>query len=596
MIKIIQVKSKMKEIFSNFVYRMPKDPELILYDFYFLTTYGNDIETNMPEADFAIKEASDEIVENLHAHMLKAVKYALCAEIRHIFDATAIESLKQLVEKNKNIGAFIKMYYKKYLTFTDVGKAPLDFLLDDRSGEADRLRNVLSKETDLRRKCSYRAVTETQKELRITNSELSKIFEYLFLNLVWQSQFGGSAWADIAKSYYMLLKAKRKNEKIIAIDHAYDLQHNTDTVFNKLQLYYKDGYSWIRNALDWKRDVDDIRSFYEKVSPQLRRIVAFIAYNVYGITMEGWLSHSVDQDKIWTGGSWKGGTWTGGTWENGTWEKGIWENGIWAGGTWVSGAWKDGVWESGTWKFGTWTDGTWENGTWENGIWEYGTWKDGTWIYGIWKNGTWLFGTWYDGIWKKGVWIYGTWKNGTWEDGTWKNGTWKDGTWRNGVWKDGTWKNGVWELGTWKDGVWESGIWKYGTWKLGIWELGTWENGIWEDGDWEDGTWKNGIWKGGDWEDGTWKDGIWELGTWKDGVWKSGTWEDGVWKSGTWENGAWTMGTWEDGIWENGTWKEGTWKDGIWKGGGIWNPETKEYEYSNKNPYECEWSLSYRKR
>jgi len=477
MIKIIRVKPKIKEIFSNFVYRMPDDPELILYDFYFLTTYGKDIETNMPEADFAINEAVEQIIENLHTHMLKAVKYALCAEIRHIFDATATESLKQLVEKNKNIRTFIKTYYKKYITFTEISRTPLDFLLDDRSGGADRLRNVLSKETDSKRKSSYRAITETQKELKITNLELSKIFEYLFLNLVWQSQFGGSAWADIAKSYYMLLKAKRKNEKIIAIDHAYDLQHNTDTVFNKLQIYYKDGYSWIRDALDWKRDVEDIRFFYNKVSPQLRRIVAFIAYNVYGITMEDKLY----QHGVWTGGAWKGGIWTGGTWKKGTWIYGTWENGIWEDGTWESGTWKNGTWKNGTWKFGTWVDGTWKRGTWENGVWQNGTWKDGTWIYGIWKSGIW--------------------KNGFWEDG--------------------------------------------------IWELGTWENG--------------------DWKNGTWRDGIWKDGIWKNGIWQNGTWEKGVWK-------------------------DGVWKDGIWKNGKIWNSETREYEYSNKNPYECEWSLSYGKK
>jgi len=515
MIKIIRVKPKIKEIFSNFVYRMPDDPELILYDFYFLTTYGKNIETNMPEADFAINEAVEQIIENLHAHMLKAVKYALCAEIRHIFDSTAAESLKQLVEKNKNIGTFIKTYYKKYITFTEISRTPLDFLLDDRSGEADRLRNVLSKETDSKRKSSYRAVTETQKDLKITNSELSKIFEYVFLKLVWQPQFGGPAWADIAKAYYRLLRAKRKNEKIIAIDHAYDLQHNTDTVFNKLQIYYKDGYSWIKDALDWKRDVKDIRSFYNKVSPQLRRIVAFIAYNVYGLTMEGGTPRSVDQDKIWTRGLWKGGTWTG-------------------------EIWKYGIWEKGTWKGGTWKDGIWKDGTWE------------------------------DGIWKDGIW-----KNGTWKNGTWKGGTWESGSWRNGIWEDGIWKEGDWENGTWKDGFWMYGYWKNGTWKSG-----TWKDGIWKSGTWKNGTWRYGTWKSGTWKNGTWRDGIWENGTWEDG-----TWFKGVWKNGTWKNGTW----------ENGFWKDGVWEGGIWKSGEIWNPETDEYEYSDRNPYECEWSLSYRK-
>jgi len=585
MIKIVRVKPKIKEIFSNFVYRMPKDPELILYDFYFLTTYGKDIETNMPEADFAIKEASDEIVESLHTHMLKAVKYALCAEIRHIFDAIATESLKRLVGENKNIGAFIKVYYRKYLAFIEIGKVPLDFLLDDRSEEAGRLRNVLSKETDLKRKSSYRAIAETQKELKITNSELSKIFEYLFLNLIWYSQFGGFAWADIAEAYYRLLKAKRKNEKIIAIDHAYDLQHNTDIVFNKLRLYYKDGYSWIKRALDWKKNVKDIRSFYKKVSPQLKRIVAFIAYNVYGLTMEGGTPRSVDQDRIRTGRSWEGGTWTGGIWENGTWEKGTWEN-----GTWKNGTWKLGIWELGTWENGTWESGTWEYGTWKNGVW-----KDGDWEDGIWKGGIWEYGTWMSGVWKFGTWKDGTWENGVWEKGIWEKGTWKSGAWKNGVWKNGTWKDGRWEDGIWKDGTWEDGVWKNGTWENGTWENGIWLEGIWKNGTWKNGTWEYGFWKNGVWKDGTWEDGTWGEGVWKEGIWKGGIWEYGTWNNGIWKFGTWNNGIWNNGIWEDGVWKDGVWKDGAWKGGEIWNPKTNEYEYSNKNPYECEWGLSYRK-
>jgi len=164
-------------------------------------------------------------------------------------------------------------------------------------------------------------------------------------------------------------------------------------------------------------------------------------------------------------------------------------------------------------------------------------------------------------IWYKGVWI----------DGLWERGTWKDGTWEYGIWKDG-----IWEKGIWKDGIWEDGTWKFGTWVYGIWIDGTWENG----------TWKKG----------TWEDGVWETGTWAKGTWEDGIWKDGVWKDGTWESGTWEYGTWKDGIWEGGDWDDGNWEKGVWKGGRIWSSKTERYEYSVKNPYDCKWSLSYKKR
>jgi len=193
-------------------------------------------------------------------------------------------------------------------------------------------------------------------------------------------------------------------------------------------------------------------------------------------------------------------------------------------------------------------------------------WYKGTWVDGVWERGTWINGIWFDGYWAKGAW-----KNGIWRGGTWEKGTWEDGTWEKGIWYGGTWKDGIWEHGTWKDGTW-----KYGTWKNGVWESGTWKDGVWKSG-----TWKNGAWESGTWKDGTWKLGIWELGTWINGTWESGTWE---------------YGTWKDGVWEGGDWDDGNWEKGVWKGGRIWNPETGKYQYSDKNPNECEWSLSYYKR
>lgn len=108
-------------------------------------------------------------------------------------------------------------------------------------------------------------------------------------------------------------------------------------------------------------------------------------------------------------------------------------------------------------------------------------------------------------------------------------------------------------------------------------------------------TWNSGTWHDGIWEDGYWDKGKWENGTWMDGTWIVGTWLNGIWKGGTWKNGTWEDGIWEDGKWVTGTWKNGIWKGGKWNGGYIYNHEIRKYKFSQNNPNECKWSLSYRR-
>jgi hypothetical protein len=58
-------------------------------------------------------------------------------------------------------------------------------------------------------------------------------------------------------------------------------------VFTKVRPYYKDSsLSWMASALDWKRDVEDLRGFYAKVSGSLKPVVAWVAKNQHDMTME----------------------------------------------------------------------------------------------------------------------------------------------------------------------------------------------------------------------------------------------------------------------------------------------------------------------
>ena len=87
---------------------------------------------------------------------------------------------------------------------------------------------------------------------------------------------------NIVDAYFRLSSSSSKNQLIVAIDHVYDLQHNTGSVFTKHDSYAKkvqDGpatnkakYGWIQQALDHKRDVKSVKDFLDKVSPQMRKL------------------------------------------------------------------------------------------------------------------------------------------------------------------------------------------------------------------------------------------------------------------------------------------------------------------------------------
>lgn len=272
---------------SAYKYVPPEDPEKLLYDFYFFVGYVNPSLFPKEEEQFALNEAVSDCVTHLQKHMIAALKYALSAELRYYEKSSVIgPHTAEEIEKMPSMQKKFLFTYSKELSYrataSDVAKFdPREvrnikkikrnpFLKKEQDNYSARTSYYLT---------SYKAVEATQKKLDLSDLQLADIFFYLFDVVSWKLSFGGKAWAKIAKAYKNLLLSKTLQEKIVWVDHAYDLQHNTDTVFNKLQVYYKyGGYRWIAEALDWKKDQTDLRSFYSKVSSSVRPLVGFISY------------------------------------------------------------------------------------------------------------------------------------------------------------------------------------------------------------------------------------------------------------------------------------------------------------------------------
>lgn len=289
---------KITESLKTFQYRLPTEPEKMLYDFYFLVGYCRGAFSDNKVLSFVIEEAVEDCTKALQKHMLKALKWSLTCEARHTVKMTLSGEIAKLKpESKKLLIAFIKE-----LELLDSSKLQglLSKLDSERTVDA-KVNKAAARSPDVWTDNVYGeipgrgdsfavvniAMKAACKKLKVTDKKLAAFFEDIY-NLDWANSFGGKAWLGIANCYTNLLEAKDVSARIVWIDHAYDLQHNTDTVFNKVPAYYKNGgFSWLARALDWKRDATDPREFYDRVSGSLKEVVAYISYHLYGKSILG---------------------------------------------------------------------------------------------------------------------------------------------------------------------------------------------------------------------------------------------------------------------------------------------------------------------
>ncbi len=282
------------ENIKNFGYKVPKDPELLLYDFYFIVGYLLGDRKDDPLLDFVFKEATKDCVENLRKHMLKALKWSLSAEFRNIFSNAYLKIDKM----EGDLKVFLKEYRGAFSKYSD--EVLQDFTPDRLDTKYQQNQDTFGdkslfdqdehsyKELGGRNDTyadSFFALQKVQKIQGLSEEDMAKWFIRCFDpdsdSIRWKSSYGGRAWQTIAKAYLSLLLADTMAKKIAYIDHAYDLQHNTGSVFTKVQAYTSSekDYQWLNNALEWKKHQTDLRGFYDKVSGSLQPVVAWVAKN-----------------------------------------------------------------------------------------------------------------------------------------------------------------------------------------------------------------------------------------------------------------------------------------------------------------------------
>jgi hypothetical protein len=252
-------------------YNLSNNPKTLLYDFYvlsYLSTLpissvdkgfrGNLIGRDPVEVKLDIEHAQNVLFNPLIKKLKSAIFVALTAEIRHVFDREQDFSLFRNNELFKN--------YTRYY-FELRGDMPPEFhsKRDIRTSKVNPSKNVY-KESLI---AASKAITKTGK----SREAFAELCAKIFTEMDWYEGYGGEKWKEIANAYMMLNNASSYRDKQIAIDHAFDLQHNTGTVLNKVKEFQIDGsYEWLDTALSLKRDVDSMYKLLPYCSSDMRRL------------------------------------------------------------------------------------------------------------------------------------------------------------------------------------------------------------------------------------------------------------------------------------------------------------------------------------
>ena len=252
-------------------YNLSNNPKILLYDFYvlsYLSTLpispiekgfrGNLIGRDPLEIKLDIEHAQNVLLNPLVKKLKSAIFVALTAEIRHVFVREQDFSLF----KNNDL---FKQYTRYYFELR--GDMPPEFY-SNRNIRNSKLSpsNSVYKESFI---AASKALTKTGK----SREAFAELCSKLFKEMDWEASYGGKKWEEIANAYIMLNNASSHRDKQIAIDHAFDLQHNTGTVLNKVKEFQINGnYDWLDTALSLKRDVDSMYKLLPYCSSDIRRL------------------------------------------------------------------------------------------------------------------------------------------------------------------------------------------------------------------------------------------------------------------------------------------------------------------------------------
>ena len=275
-------------------YKVSSSPKVLLYDFYLLSYIsslildpgtrkdvgltgvgysGKFFGREGKELDEDIQYAQKQLLPYLGTKLAQALFIAVCAELRHVQDKNQQWSEFKHT-KNKTFRNYI-------INYTLMANKELEAFHLTRDLERPELPTNQGGYTT-----SFKAAKKAIKDTNGNVIDFANMAADAFTDLKWAQSYGGAPWAGIARGYIQLRKALNNynpqapspssvsaENLIAAIDHAFDLEHNTGTVLNKVAYFNVEGegYDWIKKALDLKRDAN-MYDIAKKASTDMRKL------------------------------------------------------------------------------------------------------------------------------------------------------------------------------------------------------------------------------------------------------------------------------------------------------------------------------------
>jgi hypothetical protein len=249
---------------GSFTYGLPKDKEEQLYDFYLLSALPI---TDDDSLNLAREQTRDMLLPTLKRNLLDAVFFSITAELRHAFgDENYNGDIHKILSPR-----LMKIFFNySSLYYHDEGDDNLIYT-GPKKGELEK----------------YVRSWDAAKATEVPEREIVKLAQVIFDDEShWESGYGGRMWGNIAKGWLDLDRAENHRDMMVYIDRVYQLQHNNDTVFNKVMQYTKKGqHNWLKKALDHKFRSHPYE-LMDKASPSMKRLAGFIFKAAHGTTLK----------------------------------------------------------------------------------------------------------------------------------------------------------------------------------------------------------------------------------------------------------------------------------------------------------------------
>ena len=263
---MINFRKFFSSLFESREYHLPNTARTLMFDFYVLSyirsiklsDQKNFLSKNTEELASLIADAEKKLLPKIKAEVLDAVFYSICSEMRLIIDLPPeyLNAEKLLTPSQLQLFNEINEHFNKEMPREAPDAIDKDISNISRDGMVAVVNNIIT----LSHKTRYDFVDLSRR---------------LFSHPIWS--FGGTqtgkAWIAICDSYLNLARASTPEQQYIAIDHLYDIQHTTGSVFDKVPRYYINGsIEWLKKTLDFKANVANIQQLFPFCSSDLRRI------------------------------------------------------------------------------------------------------------------------------------------------------------------------------------------------------------------------------------------------------------------------------------------------------------------------------------